>query len=97
MIHQKLAEGFSEQLSQFLNGAKELPGQKELQQQMNTLLQGTFNRLDLVTRDEFEAQKAVLLRTREKLEALEEKVAQLEMRLDIASQVTQTGSTTTES
>ncbi|PSF12316.1 hypothetical protein C7H09_03670 [Marinobacter fuscus] len=37
-------------------------------------------RLDLVTREEFDAQQAVLLKTREKVEALELCVAELEQR-----------------
>lgn len=40
-----------------------------------------LSKLDLVTREEFDAQQAVLLRTREKVEALEKKVAELEQRL----------------
>lgn len=79
MIHQKLAEGLSEQLAQFMNGAKELPGQQVIQQQMQAVLQQALSRLDLVTREEFDTQKAVLLRTREKLEALEQKVAEMEV------------------
>ncbi|MDH3750929.1 MAG: accessory factor UbiK family protein, partial [Gammaproteobacteria bacterium] len=35
-------------------------------------------KLDLVTRDEFEVQEAVLARTREKLEALEERLKEYE-------------------
>ncbi|MFN3882961.1 MAG: accessory factor UbiK family protein [Nitrincola lacisaponensis] len=78
MIHQKLAEGLSEQLAQFMNGARELPGQQLVQQQVQAMLQQTLSRLDLVTREEFDAQQAVLLRTREKLEALERQVAAME-------------------
>ena len=78
MIHQKLAEGLSEQLAQFMNGAKELPGQQVIQQQMQAVLQQALSRLDLVTREEFDTQKAVLLRTREKLEALEKKLDAME-------------------
>ncbi|WP_151671360.1 accessory factor UbiK family protein [Nitrincola schmidtii] len=78
MIHQKLAEGLSEQLAQFMNGAKELPGQQVIQQQMQAVLQQALSRLDLVTREEFDTQKAVLLRTREKLEALERKIDAME-------------------
>ena len=37
-------------------------------------INGVFERLDLVTREEFDIQCAVLLRTREKLEMLEEKL-----------------------
>ncbi|MCG8517461.1 accessory factor UbiK family protein [Marinobacter sp. CA1] len=39
-----------------------------------------LSRLELVTREEFDAQQAVLMRTREKLEALEQRVAELEQR-----------------
>lgn len=41
-------------------------------------LEGLFARLDLVTREEFEVQKAVLQRTREQVERLERAVALLE-------------------
>ena len=51
---------------------------EELQQNFRSVLQGGLARLDLVTREEFEVQRAVLLRTREKLEALERTVATLE-------------------
>jgi len=37
-----------------------------------------LSKLELVTREEFDAQQAVLLRTREKVEALEVRVAELE-------------------
>ncbi len=43
----------------------------DLEAQFRTVLEATFNRMDLVTREEFEIQKKVLARTREKLEALE--------------------------
>ena len=60
------------------------PGLREFQQEMernfHTTLQSTFNRLDLVTREEFDAQAKVLARTRAQLEALEERVAALEGR-----------------
>ena len=58
------------------------PGLKEagtdLEQNFRATLQAGLGRLDLVTREEFEVQRAVLLRTREKLEALEAAVAALE-------------------
>ena len=43
----------------------------ELQQNFKSVLQVGLGRLDLVTREEFDVQRAVLARTREKLEALE--------------------------
>ena len=53
-------------------------GREELQQNFKSVLQSGLARLDLVTREEFEVQRAVLLRTREKLEALEREVQALE-------------------
>jgi BMFP domain-containing protein YqiC len=52
--------------------------QEELQQTFKSALQSGPSKLDLVTREEFDVQRAVLLRTREKLEALERAVAALE-------------------
>ncbi len=51
---------------------------EELQQTFKGALQSGLSRLDLVTREEFDVQRAVLLRTREKLEALERVVAALD-------------------
>jgi hypothetical protein len=51
---------------------------EELQQTFKSALQSGLAKLDLVTREEFEVQRAVLLRTREKLEALERAVAALD-------------------
>lgn len=45
-------------------------------------LQSGLRKLDVVTREEFDVQRAVLLRTREKLEQLEQQVASLERKLD---------------
>jgi len=53
-------------------------GREELQQSFKAVLQSGLTRLDLVTREEFEVQRAVLLRTREKLDALQRTVAELE-------------------
>lgn len=53
-------------------------GREELQENFKSVLQAGLARLDLVTREEFEVQRAVLLKTREKLEALERSVAELE-------------------
>jgi BMFP domain-containing protein YqiC len=50
----------------------------DLEQNFRRVLRGGLEKLDLVTREEFEVQEAVLARTREKLEALEQKVAELE-------------------
>ena len=54
----------------------------ELQQNFKSVLQSGLSKLDLVTREEFEVQRAVLLRTREKLEQLQRAVAELEAQVD---------------
>ena len=51
---------------------------KDIEKNMKVMLGGVFARLDLVTREEFDVQQEVLKRTREKLTALEAKVAELE-------------------
>ena len=53
----------------------------DLDKTFHAILQGTFENMNLVSREEFEAQKAVLARTREKLEKLEARVAELERQL----------------
>ncbi|WP_182656267.1 ubiquinone biosynthesis accessory factor UbiK [Stenotrophomonas lacuserhaii] len=51
---------------------------EELQSTFKSALQAGLSKLDLVTREEFDVQRAVLLRTREKLDALEQEVAAME-------------------
>ena len=51
---------------------------KDIQKNIQDVLARQLNKMDVVSRDDFEAQQAVLLRTREKLEALEKQVAELE-------------------
>jgi BMFP domain-containing protein YqiC len=50
----------------------------DLQRNLKAALTQQFARLELVTREEFDTQLKVLARTREKLEALESRVAELE-------------------
>ena len=45
--------------------------EQEIQQQIKQILQASLNKLNLVSREEFDAQVKVLERTREKVEALE--------------------------
>jgi ubiquinone biosynthesis accessory factor UbiK len=47
-------------------------------QDLKRLIESAASRLDLVTREQFDAQTAVLQRTRERLEALEAKLVELE-------------------
>jgi BMFP domain-containing protein YqiC len=54
----------------------------DLEKNLRALLASFFARLDLVTREEFDVQRQVLLRTREKLAQLEAQVAELERNLE---------------
>jgi hypothetical protein len=53
---------------------------KDIEKNIKAMLGSGLARLDLVPRAEFEVQAQVLLRTREKLEALERRLAELETR-----------------
>jgi len=53
---------------------------KDMEKNVKGLLQSGLLRLDLVTRQEFDTQAQVLAKTREKLERLEVRVAELEAR-----------------
>ena len=59
---------------------RRLPQFKELlpREEVKSALQAALARMDLVTREEFDAQAAVLQRTRARLEALEDKLTELE-------------------
>jgi BMFP domain-containing protein YqiC len=59
-----------------LNNLKE-----DMEKNFHAILQGGLGKLDLVTREEFEVQKAVLSKTRSKLEALEKSVAEMEQKI----------------
>ncbi|MBK7325523.1 MAG: accessory factor UbiK family protein [Propionivibrio sp.] len=52
----------------------------DIEKNARALLTGFFEKLDLVSREEFDIQSQVLRRTREKLKVLEERVAKLENR-----------------
>ncbi len=80
MINHKFFDELSEQLGQLLPFNPQA-SQEEIKKHVSALLQSAFSHMDLVTRDEFEVQRAVLMRTRERLEALEVQVKALEARL----------------
>jgi BMFP domain-containing protein YqiC len=68
-------------VSEFLDQASKmlppLPSRDELQKSLHAVAQSTLSKLELVTREEFDAQSAVLERTRARLEQLEKQVQQL--------------------
>jgi BMFP domain-containing protein YqiC len=51
---------------------------KDIEKNVRSMISQGFQRMDLVTREEFDIQSRVLAKTREKLEALEAKVTELE-------------------
>jgi hypothetical protein len=51
---------------------------EDLERNFRALLQSGLERMDLVTREDFDLQAALLERTREKLEQMEERLAELE-------------------
>jgi len=53
----------------------------EIDRKIKQVLQAQLGKLDMVSREEFDVQTHVLLRTREKLNQMEEKFAQLEAKL----------------
>ena len=60
-----------------------LPGnfqqiQQDLESNIKALLQSSLSKMNLVTREEFDIQSALLTRTREKLDQLEKQLAELE-------------------
>jgi BMFP domain-containing protein YqiC len=77
MIDLRLIDDLSRKLSDALP-----PGvgrmKAEAEEQFRLVLARTFEKMNLVTREEFDAQAAVLKRTREKLEQLQSQVSDME-------------------
>ena len=67
-------------LARRIGRAIEASPAKDIEKTVKALLQGGLAKLDVVPRAEFAVQAKVLARTREKLEALERQVAELEAR-----------------
>ena len=59
---------------------------EEADRKIKQVLQSQLNKLDMVSREEFEVQTKVLLRTRERLVELENRLAQLEAQLSAKSE-----------
>lgn len=74
MLNQKLIDEIGGKLNDVI---AQSPA-RDLEKNLRAMLSGMFSRLDLVTREEFDVQSEVLLRTREKLSQLEARLAELE-------------------
>ncbi|WP_235528406.1 accessory factor UbiK family protein [Candidatus Berkiella aquae] len=80
MFDPKLAQDMAKQFVDSLpSGVKAI--QQEIENQLRQFLQQSFNKMDLVTREEFDIQTQVLAKTRAKLTTLEETVKTLESKL----------------
>jgi len=71
-----MASRLADALPSGLSNVKE-----DMEKNFHAILQGALGKLDLVTREEFEVQKAVLAKTRSKLEALEKRVDEIEVKV----------------
>ena len=69
----ELARRLAESVPQGLRSVKD-----DLEKNFRSVLSSGLGKLDLVTREEFEVQEAVLARTRQKLDALEERLQSME-------------------
>lgn len=79
MVNAKQLESLVDAITQVLPpGLGKIP--ENLQTNLKQTLSAQFEKLDLVSRQEFDIQKAVLAKTRLKLEALEKQVAEFERR-----------------
>ena len=77
MLNPKKLEDIARQISEAVpQGLKDMAEGAE--SKVKQILQSQISRLDFVSREEFDVQTQVLLRTREKLEALEKRIAALE-------------------
>lgn len=74
MSSSTLIDQLSEALRQVLPGDPS----SEMKKNIRAAIQGALDRAGVVTREELEVQEAVLARTREKLEALEQRLLALE-------------------
>lgn len=54
----------------------------DVDQKMRQVIQGQLTKLDVVSREEFDVQTQVLLRTRQKLADMEQKLADIEAKLE---------------
>jgi Uncharacterized protein conserved in bacteria len=72
---------FIDEISSKINALIASTPASDVEKNLRALLQSAFTKMELVTREEFDVQSQVLLQTRNKLNALEQKLAEVEARL----------------
>ncbi|MBI4193720.1 MAG: accessory factor UbiK family protein [Betaproteobacteria bacterium] len=77
MANQKLIDDINEKVKALFAQSPAA----DLEKNLRAMLTSLFSRLDLVTREEFDVQREVLARTRQKLTDLEAKLSELEARM----------------
>ncbi|PHM61982.1 ubiquinone biosynthesis accessory factor UbiK [Xenorhabdus ishibashii] len=88
MLDPKKIEQIARQLHNAMpKGVKEFGD--DVEKKLRAVLQSQLSKLDLVNREEFDVQTQVLLRTREKLAAMEQRLNELEVRLAEADKKSQ--------
>jgi BMFP domain-containing protein YqiC len=73
MLNAKIIDEIASKISQMLASTPAA----DIEKNLNALLRGIFTKLELVTREEFDIQTQVLQRTREQLDALEKRLAEI--------------------
>lgn len=83
MLRDSIIQQLSDQLGQLfssLSGGEDSDGNKarsELQKSVHSVVQNVFSKLDLVTREEFDAQQEVLRKTQARVDELEQELEQI--------------------
>ncbi|WP_136248451.1 accessory factor UbiK family protein [Halomonas borealis] len=80
MVSQDRIGRLAQQIGERLQGASQAP--EDMQKGIQQVVRGAFDRLELVSREDFDILMDVLQRTRGRVEALEHQVAALEAALD---------------
>ena len=73
----------NEKIKEFSNKIREIVKDSplpDIEKNIDALLKSMFTKMELVTREEFDVQTEVLKRTRQKLEELEKKLSEIEVR-----------------
>ncbi|WP_404414680.1 accessory factor UbiK family protein [Vreelandella aquamarina] len=94
MPHDRIGQ-LAQQIGERLQNASQAP--EDIQKGVHQVVRGAFDRLELVSREDFDILMDVLQRTRTRVEALESQVAALEAALDNDEHATPSAQTPAES